>query len=295
MAPGRKPCTKMSASRVSPASVSRPSGFAQIDEGRELAAAVVDHQRAHLRQMRGRHQQHVGAMRRERASAHRAGDHAGEIEHAHAGERPVARAAAAAAAHRRCARSRTPEAPATARPCGCASHSANERVIVTTSPASAAAVSNASPCQPSSARCTASRVIVAAEQLQHAVAVMREVGVQPHPAPVAAAVEPGDLVPRLAAAVRRRRADSARCETRLRHRAWRRRRAGAARRAAATARPPQARPPRCSPARRCRPRTRRAAPARRRSVRPIRARRRACAARRQSAGERVFRILEGVP
>ena len=39
--------------------------------------------------------------------------------------------------------------------------------------------------------------IVAAEQFQHAVAVMRKVGVQPHPAAVAAAVKPGDPVPDL--------------------------------------------------------------------------------------------------
>ncbi len=64
--------------------------------------------------------------------------------------------------------------------------------------------------------------IVAAEQLQHAVAVMRKIGVQPHPAPVAAAVEPGDLVPQLLRRLRRSGACSARCETRLRHRAWRR-------------------------------------------------------------------------
>ena len=37
---------------------------------------------------------------------------------------------------------------AMARPCGCVSHSANERQAVTTSPASAAAVSNASSCPP---------------------------------------------------------------------------------------------------------------------------------------------------
>ena len=41
--------------------------------------------------------------------------------------------------------------------------------------------------------------IVAAQQLQHAVAMMRKVGVQPDPAPVAAAIEPCDLVPDLAA------------------------------------------------------------------------------------------------
>ncbi|MCY1529602.1 hypothetical protein D9M68_647560 [compost metagenome] len=40
-------------------------------------------------------------------------------------------------------------------------------------------------------------VIGAAQQAQHAVAVMREIGVQPDPAAVAAAVDAGDLVPQL--------------------------------------------------------------------------------------------------
>ena len=61
----------------------------------------------------------------------------------------------------------------------------------------AAAVSNVSACQPSSARCTASREYVAAEQLQHAIAMMRKIRVQPHPTPVAAAIKSGDLVPDL--------------------------------------------------------------------------------------------------
>src|ERR1043165_3040393 len=45
--------------------------------------------------------------------------------------------------------------------------------------------------------------IVAAEQLEHAVAMMRKVRVQPHPAPVAAAIESRDLVPDFAAALSR--------------------------------------------------------------------------------------------
>ena len=67
--------------------------------------------------------------------------------------------------------------------------------MVATRPASAAAVSNSSPRQPDSSAWTPSRVVVGAEQLQHAVAVMREVGMQADVATVAGAIEPGDGVP----------------------------------------------------------------------------------------------------
>src|SRR3954470_5344733 len=39
--------------------------------------------------------------------------------------------------------------------------------------------------------------IIAAEQLQHAIAMMRKIRVQAHPATVAAAIESGNLVPQL--------------------------------------------------------------------------------------------------
>src|SRR3982074_146959 len=42
-----------------------------------------------------------------------------------------------------------------------------------------------------------SAIVLAAEQLEHAVAVMREIRVQPYEAAVAAAVKSGDLVPQL--------------------------------------------------------------------------------------------------
>ncbi len=46
---------------------------------------------------------------------------------------------------------------ATAWPCGCAAHSAGERIMAVASPASAAVVSSVSPCHFISAACTASR------------------------------------------------------------------------------------------------------------------------------------------
>ena len=212
----------MSASRVRPGERLAAARVAQIDEGRELAAPVVDHQRHHLRQVRGGDQQHVGAMRRERAPAHRSRDHAREVEHAHARQRPVARrqrlrrriADLLDREYRQRARRRGPGA--------CASHSANERVMrgdqsgFRRGGLERLALPAVERALHRFAR------IVAAEQLQHAVAVMREIGVQPHPAPVAAAIEPGDLVPDLARLPCRRRACSARCEIRSRRRACRR-------------------------------------------------------------------------
>ena len=63
---------------------------AQVERGRELAAARVDVERRKARQMRRRHAHDVGAVRGERAAANRAGDHARQVEHADAGQRPLA-------------------------------------------------------------------------------------------------------------------------------------------------------------------------------------------------------------
>ena len=80
--------------------------------------------------------------------------------------------------------------PATARPCGCASHSANERVAVTTSPASRRRGLERFRLPAVERLLHRGAVVLAAEQLEHAVAVMRKIRVQAHPAPVAAAIEP---------------------------------------------------------------------------------------------------------
>ncbi len=76
-------------------------------------------------------------------------------------------------------------------------------------------------------------LVVAAQQLQHAVAMMRKVGVQAHRAAVARTIDAGDLVPRRIRAACRRCACSARCGTRRPHGACRRQRSACAWRAAA--------------------------------------------------------------
>ena len=131
---------------------------AQVEEGRELAAAGVDVELGEARQVLSRDAHDVGAVGGERAPAHRAGDHAREVEHADAGRagaRP--RAAAARRETRRCGVISMSGRPATAWPCGWEAHSAGERIMVATRPASAAAVSNFSASHLESAACTASR------------------------------------------------------------------------------------------------------------------------------------------
>ena len=62
---------------------------AQVERGRELAATRVDVEQRKSGQMRRRDAHDVGAVRRERAAAHRAGDDARQIEHADARQRPL--------------------------------------------------------------------------------------------------------------------------------------------------------------------------------------------------------------
>ena len=74
---------------------------------------------------------------------------------------------------------------------------------------------------------------LAVQHLADGVAVMREIGVQPHEAPVAGLVDAGDGIPGRRPAACRRRADSARSGIRRRHGACRRRHPAIARCAAA--------------------------------------------------------------
>ena len=84
---------------------------------------------------------------------------------------------------------------AVAAPCPCASHSAKLRMAVTQSPSAAAASSKSRPAQPPSAAAHRRPRALAAKEAQHAGAVVREVGVQPHHPAVAAAIGAGDGVP----------------------------------------------------------------------------------------------------
>ena len=85
-----------------------------------LPVAGVDDKRVHGGQMRRGDQQHVSAMRGERAAADRTGDDAGQVEHFDAGERAFASRQGRAGAAPICSMLNTGSF-AIARPCGCCS------------------------------------------------------------------------------------------------------------------------------------------------------------------------------
>ena len=190
-----------------------PAGVAQIDLARKLAASRVDHQRFDRRQMRRGHQQHVRAVRRERAAADRARDDAREIEDPHAAER----------AWRLRKRLRRRIADALDRECRQRGHRHALRVAVPFLEGSLRRDHESRLgrslfevlCAPLGERLLhGSLVVVAGEERQHAVAMMREIGVQANPPAVAAAVGPGDLVPKFRQTAFPRHENSARCGTR---------------------------------------------------------------------------------
>ena len=84
--------------------------------------------------------------------------------------------------------------PATARPCGWASHSSNDRVAVTTRPGCGRGVLQLERLPAVDGALHRGAVVVGAEQLQRSGAVMRQVGVQPDPASVAGAIDADGLV-----------------------------------------------------------------------------------------------------
>ncbi len=130
--------------------------------------------------MRPGDQQHLRAVRRQRAGRHRPGDDARQVQHPHAAQRPRRRrqrlgrrVADALDPHRRVRHGLTLGGGLPTPP--------RVRNALTHSPAAAAAPRTPAPAnrQGSSHR---RAVVAAAEQAQHAVAVVREVGVQSHPA-----------------------------------------------------------------------------------------------------------------
>ena len=167
----------------------------QVERRAALAPACVHDQRRQGRQMRAGDVQHLGAMRREGARRDRPGDHPRQVEHAQPVERPGAewrqrrrrRIADAFDDDRRqrgggrALRVRRPFRQAARHGgdqpgLGCGGFQRLGR------PALQGAADGVA-------------VVVAAEQPQHPVPVVGEVGVQAHPAPVPAAVQPGNAVP----------------------------------------------------------------------------------------------------
>ena len=187
----------------------RPSLFAgELDESRELAAAGVDGEPGDRRQIGAIDQQHVGAMRRERAAGDGTCDHAREIEHADAGERALARgpgfgrrlADLLDREHRKLSerfgmRRR--------RPFFRRAHEGNHGAAGIGRGLERLAV------PPRQRRLDLLALRLASQHLADGGAVMGEVGVQPHVARIARAVDAGGRVPCSAAAVCRRGASTA--------------------------------------------------------------------------------------
>ena len=173
-----------------------PGRIAQIDVRRQFSSAGVDDELLDRGQVRGGDEQHLGAMGGERAPGDRAGDDAGQIEHPHAGKRSrpgrqrlgVRIADPLDREHRQ---GRDRAALGMRVPFGKRAHRGHDqpglgrrRFQIFRAPVLQRLLDRIA-------------VVGAAQQFQHAVAVMREIGVQAYPTPVAAAVGAGDLVPEI--------------------------------------------------------------------------------------------------
>ena len=169
-----------------PRSVAAPAWSRRSSEAERLPRPVSVTRSSRFGQVRALMRSTSAPCAAERAAADRAGDDARQVQHAQAGSGRPAAAAAATGGASPIRSIETAGRPATAWPCGCASHSAKLRMAATHMPASAAASSKSKPSQPRSGGSHRVAVVGAAEQAQHAVAVVREVRVQPHPAAVAA-------------------------------------------------------------------------------------------------------------
>ncbi len=175
-------------------------GVAQIELAGPLAAAGVDHQRRDRRQVRRGDQQHVGAMGGQRAPGNRAGDDAGELEHPHAGQRAGVLRRQVRQRHRRCVADPLDDdrrqlaqrgGLRMAIPFVEAAHRRDHHARIRSRGLERLGV-------PFAQRGLHLVLLIgAAEQAQHAVAVMQEVGVQPDPAAIAATIGARDLVPQL--------------------------------------------------------------------------------------------------
>ena len=195
----------------------------EFDKTRQLAAAGVDGEPRDRRQIGAGDQQHVGAMRGERAARDGTCDHPRQIEHAHARERTIACGPGfwrglADLLDRDQRQSGQRLGVRRRRPFVMRAHHRDHAAAGIGRGLERLAV----PLHQRGLNLVALRLAV--QHLADGVAVMREIGVQPHEAPIAGLVDRRRSRPRPAAAACRRRADSARCGIRRRHGACRPRR-----------------------------------------------------------------------
>ena len=166
----------------------------EFDKTRQLAAAGIDGQPGDVRQIGARNQQHVGAMHRERAACDGTGDHPRQIEHADSCERTISRGP-------RLGRGLADFLDRERRQCRqCAAMRRRRPFLLRTHHRDHAAGGIGRglerfgiPLQQGGLNGVALRLAV--QDGADGVAVMPKVGVQPHEAPVAGFVDPGDGIP----------------------------------------------------------------------------------------------------
>ena len=171
-------------------------GVTQIKRGGSFTAPGIHHQFIKARQMRGADMQNIGAMRGQCAPCHRPGNDACEVKHAEAAEGTLGgwrqgharRIANFLDQHRRQAGSglalgRGIPFIQAARHCHHKARFRCRRFEIRRAPG---------------AECRSDRSAIMrdiAKQAQHAVAMMREIRVQPHPSPIATLIEPRNRIP----------------------------------------------------------------------------------------------------
>ena len=166
----------------------------ELDKARQLAAAGIDGQPGDRRQIGTGNQEHIGAVHGKRTAGDGPRDHARQIEHAHAGQRALARGP-------RFWRGLADLLDRDQRQFGeCAGMRRRRPFLMRAHHRDHAAGGIgrglerlAVPLHQRSLNRVALRLAV--QNLADGVAMMREIGVQPHEAPVAGLVDPGDGVP----------------------------------------------------------------------------------------------------
>ena len=166
----------------------------EFDKTRQLAAAGVDGEPGNRRQIGTGDQQHIGAVHRERAAGDGSRDHPREIEHAHAGQRPIARGPRlwrGLADFLDCQQRQFGQRPAVRRrrPFVMRAHHRHHAAGGIGRGLEGLGI----PLHQGGLNIVAFRLAV--QHLADGSAMMREIGVQPHEAPIAGLVDPGDRVP----------------------------------------------------------------------------------------------------
>ncbi len=216
----------------------------QFNGACELAAAGIDRKPWNRRQIRPRDQHDVGTVGRERAARHGSGDHARQIQHAQPRQRTVAGAprlwrGVADFLDRQQRQFGKRFGMRQSRPFIVRAHHRHHRAAGIGGRLERLGI----PQHQRGLDLIALRLAI--QHLADGVAVMREIGVQPHEALIAGPVDAGNRIPGRPRRLGRRGADTARCGIRRGRASCRRRHSAIGLYAVSRSRPPRARPRRC--------------------------------------------------